>query len=371
MGERALDPRLKELYDKGVPIYSISRLGTINGCLQEAYKTYVLHEKGVDNIYGALGSRIHDTLEAIVNGEADESDLLPAMNEEFDYMDLIGLEFPKDSKGGDSIREGWVKDMTHFCETYKSPRGKNLHTEELFIYKTPKGRYMQGYIDLYAQHNNGSIDIYDYKTSSMYKGADLKEHAMQLLTYCLAKQQEGFTVNRVAWIFLKYVDITFMGKKTVKSKNKTEITKTVERKKIASEMSKYVEQDLYEAGYDEIDAEVFLSKFMKTNKFDSLPEDIRSNYKMKPCVYYYELSEENLQECIDYIDNTIDFWESLDQENESLFKPRNFTKTQKNGKIVNDFFYCTNLCGHFKTCNYIKDFLEQLSTDEENDDDLF
>lgn len=372
MGARELDPRLKELYDSGVPVYSISRLGTINGCLHEAYRTYVLKEKGAQNVYGALGTRIHDTLEAIVNGEATESDLLPAMNAEFEDLDMWGISFPKDAKGGDSIKDGWVKDMVHFCETYKSPRGPHLHTEELFIYKTPKGRYMQGYIDLYAQRPDGSIDIYDYKTSSMYKGADLKEHAYQLLTYALAKQQEGFKVNRVAWIFLKFVDVTFMGKKTVKSKEKTQLTKTIERKKIAQEMAKYVEQDLADAGYDEIDIELIMNEFNSTNKFDCLPEEIRAGYKMKPCVYYYELTDETLRDCINYIDSTIDFWESLNQQSEKEFPPRSFTKTQKNGKVVNDYFYCTNLCGHFKNCTYIRDFLDKIAaTNDEEDDDLF
>jgi len=159
-----------------------------------------------------------------------------------------------------------------------------------------------------------------------------------------------------------------MGYKTAKSKNKTEITKTIERKKIASEMSKYVEKDLYDAGYDEVDVDIYLTEFKKTNKFESLPESIRDNYKMKPCVYYYEITDEVKQDCIDYIDGTIDKWEALNSENTNDYPPRSFTKTTKTGKVTNDYFYCTNLCGHFKTCDYIHDFLDKQQAEKEDDE---
>ena len=371
MAAREDDTRLKELRDSGVEIYSISRLATINNCLAEAYKTYVLKDRGKNNIYGMLGTRIHDTLEAIVNEKATEADLLPAMNSEFYDLDLMGIEFPKDFKGGDSIREGWIADMTHFCNTYKSPRGKDLHTEELFIYKTPKGRYLQGYIDLYSENKDGSISIYDYKTSSMYAGDALKEHGYQLVTYLLGKEQEGFNVKSVAWIFLKYVNVEFMGYKTAKSKEKTLLTKTIERRKLGAELTKYIENDLSEAGYDDADVEIFLSEVKTSNMLDSLPDDIKDKYKIKPCVLNYEITDEVKQECINYIDSTIDMWEALDKDNETLYTPRKFTKINKFGKEFGDYFYCTNLCGHFKDCVYIHDYLDTLQNNASDDEDLF
>ena len=188
----------------------------MNNCLYEAYKTYVLHEKGKDNIYAALGGRIHDTLEAIVNNEATEADLLPAMNDELEDMELLDLQFPKDRDGGDSIKDNWIKDMTHFANTYRSPRNKQLTTEDLIIYKTNDGHYLQGFIDLYWTRKNGEIDIYDYKTSTLYSGKDIANHARQLILYALAKEQEGFKVRNASWIFLKYLDVTFQGYKTAK-----------------------------------------------------------------------------------------------------------------------------------------------------------
>lgn len=353
---RELDTRLEELRNSGVPIYSISRLDTINNCLAEAYMTYVRHLNQRQNIYASLGGKIHDTLEDIVNNKATEEDLLPAIKEELDNMDILGIEFPKDMNGGNSIRDGWIADMKHFCDTYKSPKGDNLHTEELFIYKTPKGKYLQGYIDLYKENSDGTISIYDYKTSSMYSKQGINEHARQLLLYALGKQQEGFKVKSVAWIFLKYVNVEFQGYKTAKSKNKTLIKKTIERKKIGSELSKYVEQVCYEKGIDEIETECILQELKITNE---IPNVLKKDFSIKPCVYEYEITEEALNECIKYIDDTIEMWEKLDKEKEEIFTPRALTKLNKSGNVVDDIFFCTNLCGHFEHCKYIQEHLDR------------
>lgn len=367
---RELDPRLKALYEKGVNIYSISRLDSINNCLYGAYRTYKLHDRGRNNIYALLGSKIHEVLEDITNGKATEEDLLNAMQSELDDMDSLGIEFPKDSKGGDAIREGWIKNMTHFCETYKAPKA-NLSTEELFIYTTNKGHTLIGYIDLQKLNKNGNIDIYDYKTSTMYSGSDLLGHGRQLAVYTMGKEQEGCSVDKVAWIFLKYVEVKFLSKKTAKSKEKTEMSKYVERKKIGSELAKYVERDLIDLGMDDIDIEIIINELKDTNKFDCLPEEIRSNYKMIPCVYPYEITDEVRQECEDYINNTIEMWESLGDD-ESNYPPRKFTKLQKNGKEVSDTFFCTSLCSHFDNCPYIHDYLDKMDLQKNTDDeDLF
>lgn len=363
MGDRELNPTLAKLKENGIETYSISKLDTINNCMYGAYRTYKLHDRGKNNIYALLGTKVHDTLEGIVNGQNTETDLLPAIRSELDDCEMFGYEFPKDRKGEDSIKNGWVTDMEHFAKTYNSPRGNNLKTEDFFLYKTEDGHHLIGYIDLQRVNKDGTLDIYDYKTSSMYSKEGFKEHGRQLVVYALGKQQEGFDVKRVAWIFLKFVDVKFLGYKTSRSKEKTEITKTIERKNIGKEMAKYVERDLSDFGYDDLDSNFYISEFMRTNDFSVLPEKIRSNYKMIPCTYYYDLSEENIEDCKRYIKETIIKWETATE-----FPPKSFTRVQKNGKEVSDIFFCTNLCGHFENCSYIQDYLDQLDTNKDEDD---
>ncbi len=367
--ERKADERLEELKNNGVPIYSISRLDTINRCLYEAYLTYILNEKQSPNVYSSLGGRIHDILEGITNGENTEADLLPAMYAEFNDLEMLGIDFPKSKDGGDSIKNNWIANMKSFCKEYEAPKGKNLKAEELFIYQTPKGRYLQGYIDLQQIHDDGSISIYDYKTSSLYKGSDIKEHGRQLILYALGKEQEGYKVKSASWIFLKYVTVKFVGRKTTKSKKDTEIIKVIERRHIARELRPYLEGTLDKAGYDEIDIEAMLDEVMAANSLEVLPTEIKRQYKISPYILSVDLTEENRQECIDYIDGTIDRWEAMSDEEE--YVPRSFTKVQKNGKEVQDWFFCSSLCGFFKKCRFIHEYLDTLSVGEKDEDDLF
>lgn len=373
MGQREKHPELQKLFDAGIPVYSFSKLETINNCLLAAYKQYVLHESGSGNIYSYMGTKVHDTLEAIMNGKATEADLLPALHEELEDMDMAGVEFPKDRDGNDTLRSNWLNDMEHFCKTYKRPKDdlKNFSTEDFFLYKSPAGHYLQGYIDLQHTLKDGSIAIYDYKTSSIYSSAaDLQSHGRQLILYALGMQQAGKTVKSVAWIFTKYIDATFFAKKTAKSKEKTWIERTIERRKIGWELSKYVIADLTEAGFDDLDIEAIIDKFRASNDFNDLPEEIRGNYKMKPCVKQYELTEETIHECEEYIDATIAKWEALSGD-EDDYPHRSFTKIQKNGKEVMDTWFCVSLC-NFKNCADVHDYLDQQkgnSSDE--DEDMF
>jgi len=346
-------------------VYSISRLDTINRCLYEAYRTYVLDDRGDKNVYTILGSSIHECLENIVNNKASEADLLPAMQSELETLDMLGLEFPKDIKGGNSIRTNWISNMTHFCTNYKSPKKDNLKAEELVTYITPKGYFMQGYVDLIWIHDN-FVDIYDYKTSSFYSKTELKEHGRQLIFYGLALESQGYKVRSINWIFTKYVNVTYWGYKTIKSKEKTEVHKTIERRKISSELSGPISNILKELGYDELDIELIIDNFKETN---ILPKQVSSQFKIKPCVEEYVFSEESKAECLDYIEKTIESWETYPNDYK-INTHRNFTKVQKNGKTVNDIYYCTSLCPHKKTCPYLSDFIDQLDR-QENEDDLF
>ena len=98
---------------------------------------------------------------------------------------------------------------------------------------------------------------------------------------------------------------------------------------------------------------------------------MRSEFKMLPYVCKYEVTDEIKKECEEYIDNTIEMWESLGDD-ESNYPPLQFTKTQKNGKVVNDLFYCTKLCSHGKTCKYLHDYLDKLDNGSSGEyDDLF
>lgn len=360
---RSPQEELDKLREQGTPIYSFSKIESMHGCLYEAYRTYILHERDMQkpNCYAVLGSSVHDVLEKIMNGKATEKDLFPAVQRDLDMCSMLDITFPNDS-----VRDNWIKDMTHFCNTYIRPKGK-FETETFFLYKTPQNHYIQGYIDLTRLNKDGTIDIYDYKTSSLYKGDDIKVHSRQLILYGLGKETQGYKVRKVGWIFLKYVQVEFMGKKTAKSKQETLIVKIIERKNIVKELAPYIESKLGMIGLDEIEIEFLMQKAFAENE---IPEPVLKQFVLKPYVMYYDYSEETKSECNEYLDRSINEWENLGTV-ESDFPHIPFTKLTKMGKEIENTFYCNCLCGYRHDCKYLSDYNIRKENIKSEYDDLF
>ena len=359
MGQRELDPRLKKLFDEGKKVYSISKLNNIDQCEYQAYLTYVKHMRGASSCYSVLGTKIHDCLEDIINGRSTEADLLPALDSELNDMDMLGIDFPKDRNGGTSIRDGWVADMKDFCSSFVKPKGKFL-TEQLFIYKIDDDHYIQGYIDLLRENEDGTVSIFDWKTSSQFTGDHLLSAGRQLILYMLGIQQQGIKVNDIAWVMLKYAEISFMGKARRNSKSLSKITKICNRRKIIDTLYPYLENDLTECGYSEIDIDIMLSEAKKNNSISSLPIEIQNKYTIKPYVRHYEMTPEIIDETMQYVMTKIRQFESKNNDDESDWKPCEINQ--------NTAFFCNCLCGHSRHCKYITEYNELRSSDKEYDD---
>lgn len=369
IAQREKNEELEKLFEDGKQVYSHSKLSSIDNCLYGAYLTYIKHEKGVNNVYGICGSRIHDVLQWICDGDMTEKDLLPALEQELQDMDMLGINFPKDRNGGDSIRDGWYTNMKHFCQNFIRPNGKFI-TEKFLLLKVDDEHYLQGYCDLIKviDKDKKIVSVYDWKTSSQFSSADLLHHGRQLVIYQMALEQLGYTVKECAWIMLKYCSIQYIGKKRSNSKKETLIEKICERKNIIKELKNDIEGRLFDLGLNEIDIEILLNEAEKNNSLDGLPDEIKNRYKIIPYVRKYEVTDELKQECLDYIKNTSNLWESLNGE-ENSYPPRKFTKITKSGKEVDDTFFCSNLCNH-KNCPHIKKYFDTKVNNSE-DDNLF
>lgn len=370
IGQRAKNEELERLFAEGKNVYSFSKLNSIDNCLYGAYLSYVKHKKGLPNVYGCMGGEIHDTLELIVNGECAESALTPAMHKELDDMEMLGIEFPKDRNGGDSIRDGWVANMGHFCENFVKPKGRFI-TEKFLLLKIDDDHYLQGYCDLIkiVDEKNKIVSVYDWKTSSQFSSTDLIHHGRQLVIYQMALEALGYTVKECAWIMLKYCTVKYIGKKTVRSKEETMIEKVCERRKIIETLKSDIESKLVRLGYDELAIEVMVHNALKNNSFDGLPDDVRNQYKILPYVRKYEVDDEAKRECIEFIISTYEKWESIG-DSEASYPPRKFTKITKTGKETDDCFFCISLCGFGKECPHLKKFFD-LKENRPEEDDLF
>lgn len=370
MAERKLNEQLQLLYSQHKNIYSFSKANTINDCEYEAYLTYIKHQKGSQNCYSILGTKIHDCLESIMNNKATQKSLLPALQSELEDMKLLGISFPKDRQGGDSIKEKWIKDIKSFCNDFIKPSGK-FDTEKFVLYKLSENRYIQGYIDLIRYNDDNTISIYDWKTSSQFNKKDLIEHGRQLVFYAIALESLGYKIRSTAWIMLKYVTVKYMGKTRKNSKNETLQTKIIERSKLIDKLSLDIKNDLQKLGYDDLDIECMLYKANEENSLKSLPNDVKNKYKITPYIRTYLLTDELKHECLDYINAQADKFESKTNIEEDWIH-RSFTKISKTNKIQDDSFYCNNLCNHRLTCKYLKEYNDTKNIPHNNEDeDLF
>ena len=371
MAQRSEDKRIQELYDKGIKPYSISKLNAIDGCLREAYYTYKEHNRGDDNIYGIMGTKIHDVLEKIYNKEAKKEDLLPALKAELEYADILGVDFPKDFRGGNSIRNNWIKDMADYCRHFRRIPGEAL-TEQLIIYKVDDKRYLRGYVDLtiVVDAENKVVDIYDFKTSSVFKKEDLKHHGRQLVLYGMAFEQAGYKVRKIAWDMLKYVKVEYMGYKTARSTKKTLITKMVQRNKLVKELELPIRCELSEQGWNLIDIDLYVDDLKKY--FDNLlclDVDLKqpkfpSCFKFSEAIVEYPFTKENQGEVLEYINTNANKFESLWDKDIDSWEPVIIDKENE--------FYCLALCSHRKHCDHLQKYSnKKLKGNDGNNKDKY
>ena len=356
--EREEDPRIIALEKDGAKIYSISRLNTLNQCPYQAYLNYIKQEEQRIGIWGSAGGKVHDALQSCIDTHCDESIIEKSIKEELDDLEMIGVEFPLDKKGNSTIKNNYLANMLRFAKEFKTPKGK-FETEQLILYPIPNhpNCYMQGYIDLIRFNKDGSINIYDWKTSSEFKGDHLKDAGRQLIFYALAKQAEGCNVKHICWIMLKYARTTW------RLKNGNTKVKISEWRNLVKDLRSVLEKKLSDAGYDDFDIDMIMTEAQKNNTLDNLPEEIRSQFKTAIYIREYELSQENIDETLDYICKMVDKYESAGNEE------KNYPPCEINKKSS---FFCNSLCGYgYEKCKYYRDYCNQNILEKENEDDLF
>lgn len=352
MAVRTDDKRLEELREKGYQIYSISRLNTINQCEYQAYLNYVLNETQKPNIWASAGGVIHDRLEDCIHHRGTKEDIRKAIDEELENFSLLDIDFPLDKNGNPTVRNNWIKNMTRFAEEFETPEGE-FETEQLVILPINDHAVMQGYIDVIEHNDDGSVNIWDWKTSSQFTGSHLIEAGRQLAFYAMAMEAEGYTVNKVQWVMLKYYECSW----TLKN-GKTKV-KVGEWRNFTEDCSNLFEKKLTELGYDEMDIDIILSEAKKSNK---IPTELEQFFTVKPYIREYELTDEIKEETMQYIKDSIKKFETMAEAD--YIKPCS---------CKDNSYFCANLCGYggkSGKCKFWQSYCETFEK-ESDDADLF
>lgn len=324
-----MDEKLKPLREKGAKIYSISRLNNINTCPRQYYYTYVNKTQQKAGVYGILGTACHADLEDLYEGKIEGNHVQPLhFQNEWKKCEMFGVGFPV-SKG--DIKGNYKKDIDAFYKYYNKMEGEFI-SELGFILEIDEMHYLMGYIDLLQIREDGKINIFDFKTSAMFKDKKLVDAGRQLCIYQMALEQlYGLECVINGWQMLKYLDVKI-------GKNKT---KTVSGRELISKCESQIktllkkDTSLTEEGIDQL-----LLMCRLNNSLEPLPEHIKEQISIDIHFKEYPITQEIKDETMNYIIETIKRIESMDNTNVEQWE-----------KQPNDFF-CKNLCGFYpKHCN--------------------
>lgn len=235
--------------------YSYSRLTTFEQCNYSYFKQYILKENGSDNVYSLLGSVTHDVVEALQENKMTIEEGLNKFDDEWELARVLGFKFISNK-----VEENYIASIRHYIANFEPIHGTSCEIEKK-IELDVDGHKLVGYIDLVIHNSDGTVSIYDFKTSSKFEKSKLDKYGRQLVIYALAMEQLGYKVRNVHWAMIKYASIAGKGNRT----------KTVQRSEI----------DLFD--------------------------------ECQPLFVTYEITEENKQKCKEWIVNTIEEIESKDE----------------------------------------------------------
>ncbi|MFF3149845.1 PD-(D/E)XK nuclease family protein [Streptomyces sp. NPDC057927] len=335
-----IENQIKELRSNGVTVYSFSRLGAFNTCEYSYFNTYIERKKQIPNVYSEIGTVMHDSIENLYKRKMNRKEVISAYENKLIENDIKGIKFPNDK-----IKNSYIADMSHYLSNFKVLNGKfTLEKQVLFEIE---GSNFTGFIDAIRPSKKGKpyVDIIDWKTSSKFSGDKLQDAGRQLLMYKYAiETTTPFKVDKLMWCMLKYVNVCY------KQKNGKLKERMLNRGKWLSEMRKTFTGDLKKLDYDELEIEILLDQAGENNNMDNLPAELREKYWLEDCYVEYEATEERMLELNTYVKETVRTIETK-SKNAEEWKPVEINKYNS--------FYCSNLCGHRKSCSFYQDFINE------------
>lgn len=276
--------------------YSYSKISSFHQCPYDWYLAYIKKNRSADNVYGILGTEIHESYELMTQGKRTKQEAIDSFDKAFNECMENGLSFPTENSGGK-----YYKDIIHSFKTFENFKDKEMLQELEFNY-TFCGLEFVGYIDLVLiDHKNKTIQILDWKSSSKFSKKDLESSKVfQLILYsmvikdALGEEYEDYKVLNPTFYMLKYCRV----------RGASGRLKTIERCDI-TEDDEYISPLLVEVQYN-------------TKMVEALKQYVVNTY--------FELSFKDVDDEKDWIPENI------------------------------NVFFCKNLCG--RNCKYYKQYIK-------------
>lgn len=205
---------LNELFEKGIPVWSWSKLGKFTQCPKSFFYSYVAKiDKHDQSGYGKFGGLTHECSEKMQLQEWTNEEAVLHYDKKMDEYMERGLTI---AFGDINV---YRANNRHFIENFRPV--ENARTEVQLLGEV-EGRWFVGYIDLLAVEKievdeNGNqiyhMIVGDYKTSKVYSGEKRKHNSMQLILYAHMLEQlyPNIRVSTLYWNHVMLANVSFNG----------------------------------------------------------------------------------------------------------------------------------------------------------------
>lgn len=307
---------------------------------------YILHTPPdrFNTIYGASGGICHDIVESFYKGKIKYEDMIEEYEQKLLEMNLAELKYNrKDEEKNEKIADKYEANIRLFFKEH-IPITTKMITEQFVLIKT-KENLMQGYIDFVTKDSDGCYNIIDWKTSTIYTGKKIIAERGQLLLYAESIHQLGVPYEKIkiGWNFLKYCTVEYttvtIDKETKKNKEKS---KNCFRNEWVSEVSKDIAKWLKKMDYSEDEIEDMVYEACTENNLNNMPDQVKEKFRTKDCFVHIPYTEEDIEELINDIDDTI---------NDITARTKEYQKT-RNDELFWTEIDKTNEYYHHNLCDY-------------------
>lgn len=188
---------------------SASKIKTIEGCSWLYYSKYILKLPDISNSGASRGTICHLIFELLLNKRHKKyfKDLCSGKSGVIKNPPIhrLILKHAKKLKVDDEENLDLIYDMiqTGLQNDFFCSGSKIIHAEDEFFIEE-KDFIINGFIDKIAEYKDGSIKVFDYKSSKSKFSKEEIDFNLQNLIYSLAVFKKYQTIPDLSFIFLKF-----------------------------------------------------------------------------------------------------------------------------------------------------------------------
>lgn len=359
--EQLQDLMKKEGVDR---IWSWSKINCFHTSPYEYYLKYIkkAKEDRANSIYVTTGGIAHDILEKFYTKQISYENMLEQFEDGWTVaVDIADLKFDRaDEERNGKIGDKYYENLVHFFNNHTILKNKPII--EQFVKVKIGDNLFQGYIDCDFKDDEDNVNIVDFKTSSIYKGAKAENESGQLVLYAIGLNQQGIPMDKIkiCWNFLKYVSIQYQ------QKNGEIKTREVERCKIGESLQANAKTWLKHFGYE---PDEYLKAMLDTNSIDCLPDEVKAKYVISDCYVYVDLTEELINKWTEHVITTIKDIELREKDYAETHSDACFYDTDESVKAQS--YYFANLCGYSRNLHKPYDEYCKRLEAAQNGQDMF